>query len=292
MRFLLLAVLICCSCLMQAQQQSLDTTTLTYRLFRSSERYAVNPLVSVPLIVGGAIGSQRRLLFLQDKTEITASELALLDPDDVPGIDRIALRRNFDAHKEALIQSDYFFNTGQWAPFGLFLWKKYRRDWFDISLMYLEAQVTQGLFYGFAPFGPTSVDRYRPTVYYDEGNPDSRVDGNNKNSLFSGHVSTMSTGFYFMARMIDDYNPQLSGAQRALIYTGFTLPSLVGGWLRIKGLKHYPTDVAVGLGVGAISGIGVPSLHKWWKQRHPRSRMSLRPVYGGGAAGLAFGLQY
>ena len=291
MRLSLLLVLFCLFGTVQAQSAP-DTTKLTYRLFRSSQRYAVNPAISLPLIAGGGFASQQRLLHLQDKDRITPQELAVLNRKNVPGIDRIALRRDFDKHKQALIQSDYFFNTGQWAPFGLFLWKKYRQDWFDISLMYLEAQVTQGLFYGFAPFGPTLVDRYRPTVYYDESSEDTRPEGNNKNSMFSGHVSTMSTGFYFMARMIDDYNPQLNGMQRALIYTAATLPSLYGGWLRVKGLKHYPTDVMIGLGVGAISGIGVPSLHKWWKQRHPRSRMSLRPVYGGGAAGLAFGLQY
>ena len=293
MRLFLLLFVLCFGTVVRAQQALLpDTTRLSYRLFRSSARYAVNPLVSMPLIVGGGIGSQQRLLYLQDKSRIPSKDLRTLDPNDVPGVDRIALRRDFDKHKEALIQSDYFFNTGQWAPFGLFLWKKYRRDWFDISLMYLEAQVTQGLFYGFAPFGPTGVDRFRPGVYYDESNPDTRPDGNNRNSMFSGHVSTMSTGFYFMVRMIDDYNPQLTGGQRILLYTGATLPSLYGGWLRIKGLKHYPSDVLIGLGVGAISGIGVPSLHKWWKQRHPGSRVALRPVYGGGAAGLAFSLRY
>ncbi|WP_116106435.1 phosphatase PAP2 family protein [Lewinella sp. IMCC34191] len=260
-------------------------------IFRSSERYAVNPLISLPAIALGAYGSQQRLQFLQDKPRISAEELAGLNPDDVNGFDRYALRQDVDKHKQAIIQSDYFFNTGQVLPFGLFIWKKYRRDWFDITMMYLEGQVAQGLFYGFAPFGPTAVDRYRPRVYYQELSVDSRSDGNERNSMFSGHVSTSATGFYFFARMVDDYNPQLTGTQRALLYTGATVPSLIAGWLRIRGLKHYPTDVAVGLGVGAISGIGVPSLHKWWKKRH-RSRLALQPVYGGGAGGFVLQLRY
>lgn len=260
-------------------------------IFRSSDLYAVNPLVSVPAIALGGYGSQQRLISLQDKPDLTPEELNALDPASVGAFDRVALRQDVDKHKQAIIQSDYFFNTGQLLPFGLFIWKKYRRDWFDISLMYLEAQVAQGLFYGFAPFGPTAVDRYRPRVYYDALPVDSRTYGNERNSMFSGHVSTTATGFYFFARMIDDYNPQLTGTQRALIYTGATLPSLAAGWLRVRGLKHYPTDVLVGLGVGAISGIGVPSLHKWWKQRH-RSRLVLQPVYAGGATGLVFQLRY
>ncbi len=260
-------------------------------IFRSSQLYAVNPWISIPLIAAGGYGGQQRLLSLQDKPNLTASDFAGLDSDDISWFDRVALTRDVDRHKQAVIQSDYFFNTGQLLPFGLFIWKKYRRDWFDITLMYLEAQATQGLFYGFAPFGPTAVNRFRPSVYYDELSFESRSDGNERNSMFSGHVSVSATGFYFFARMIDDYNPDLTGTQRALIYTAATLPSLVNGWLRIKGLKHYPSDVLVGLGVGAISGIGIPSIHKWWKKRH-RSRLVLQPVYGGGAGGLVLNLRY
>ena len=260
-------------------------------LFRSSRLYAVHPAVSLPIIVGGGYAARQRLLSLQDKPKLTAADFAALDPNDVKGIDRVALSRDLDKHKQAIIQSDYIFNTGQWLPFGLFIWKKYRRDWFDISLMYLESQVAQGLFYGYAPFGPTAVDRFRPSVYYDQLSQESRSDGNERNSMFSGHVSTAATGFYFFARMIDDYNPQFTGGQRALIYTGATLPSLLMGWLRIKALKHYPTDVFVGLGVGALSGIGVPSVHKWWKKRH-RSRLALQPVYAPGAGGFSLVLHY
>ena len=260
-------------------------------LFRSSQMYAVHPAVSLPIIAGGGYAAHQRLLSLQDKPKLTAADFAALDRNDVRWIDRTALSRDLDKHKQAIIQSDYIFNTGQLLPFGLFVWKKYRRDWFDISLMYLESQVAQGLFYGYAPFGPTAVDRFRPSVYYDQLSQESRSDGNERNSMFSGHVSTAATGFYFFARMIDDYNPQLNGGQRALLYTGATLPSLLMGWLRIKALKHYPTDVFVGLGVGAISGIGVPSIHKWWKKRH-RSRLALQPVYVPGAGGISLTLRY
>lgn len=282
------------TCGMAQDTAPADTTNSSnfFAPFRSSTRYAVNPLVSLPLIIAGGYGSQQRLISLQDKTDITDAELSALDVDDVNGFDRIALRRDVDKHKQAIIQSDYFFNTGQLAPFGLFIWKKYRRDWFDITIMYLEAQVSQGLFYGFAPFGPTLVDRFRPRAYYEEFAPNERNDGNQRNSMFSGHVSTMSTGFYFTARMIDDYNPQLNGGQRALLYVGATLPSLVGGWLRVAGLKHYPTDVFIGLGVGAISGIGIPSVHKWWKRHHRRSDLIAQPLYGGGAAGISLHLRY
>ena len=294
MRLLLLTVTLLTALPLSAQHTAAPDSTLTglHRYFRSSAGYAVNPLVSIPLIVGGGYASQQRLISLQDKPPLTTEELRGLDPEAVNGFDRIALRRSAETHKQAVIWSGNLFNTAQVTPFALFIWKKYRRDWFDITLMYLQAQVTQGLFYGYAPFGPTLVDRFRPRAYYDYFPDGERNDGNQRNSMFSGHVSTTSTGFYFAARMIDDYNPQFSGWQRALLYTGATLPSLLGGWWRIAGLKHYPTDVLIGLGVGAISGIGVPSVHKWWKQRHGRSRLTMQPLFGGGAGGLALSLRY
>ncbi len=266
--------------------QFADSTTV-----KNGPKYAVNPWVSVPAIALGGWASQQRLISLQDKPRITAAELQALDPNDVAGIDRIALRQDFSTHKQGILWSDRLFSAGQFAPFGLFIWKKYRQDWLDISLMYLEAQVTQGLFYGFAPFGPTQINRYRPRVYYEEAELDSRTNGNQRNSVFSGHVSTMSTGFYFMAKMIDDYNPQLTGGQRVLLYVGASVPSVAGSWLRVKAVKHYPTDTMIGLGVGAISGILVPELHRWWARRH-RSRLAVTPHYTGSAGGVGLSMLF
>jgi membrane-associated phospholipid phosphatase len=35
------------------------------------------------------------------------------------------------------------------------------------------------------------------------------------------------------------------------------------GYFRVKGLRHFPSDVMVGLGVGALCGIIIPELHRW-----------------------------
>ncbi|MEL7161385.1 MAG: phosphatase PAP2 family protein, partial [Bacteroidota bacterium] len=236
----------------------------------------------------GGWGSQTRLKKLQDKPGVTQAELEALDPGAVPGIDRIALRRNWSSHKSAIVQSDNIFSVGQVLPFGLFVWKKYRRDWWQITLMYFEAQASQGLIYGFAPFGPTQTNRFRPRVYYDEN---ERFDGNQRNSTFSGHVSTTATGFYFTAKMIDDYNPDLTGGQRLLLYTAASVPSIYVGWLRVRALKHFPTDSAIGLGVGAFSGIMIPEFHRWWAKRH-RSRAMIQPIYTGDVGGLGFSLVF
>ncbi|WP_020571041.1 phosphatase PAP2 family protein [Neolewinella persica] len=255
------------------------------------EIHRVNRWVSAPLVIIGSYASATRLRSLQDKPVITQIELDVLNPDDVAGIDRIALRQDFSKHKQAAIVSDYLFGAGQLAPLALFGWKKYRKDWINIGLMYLEAQATQGLFYGYAPFGPTSIDRYRPRVYYDEAEFDSRTNGQQRSSTFSGHVSTASTGFYFLAKMIDDYNPDLTGGQKVLLYSAASVPGLATAYLRVRAVKHYPTDTMIGLGVGAISGIMVPEFHRWWAKRH-RTRAMVAPLYGGGAVGGSFTLHF
>lgn len=274
------------------EAQYCDSVRLQEKL---QEQYAVNPFVSVPAILAGGILNRERLLKLQDKNPVDR-ETFLADEAqlraDVPGIDRIALRQDFSKHKDAIRHSDNLFLVGQFAPFSLFIWKKYRQNWLNISLVYMEAQVTQGLFYGYAPFGAGSFDRLRPRVFYEEAEEESRFnDGNQRNAMFSGHVSTMATGFYFTAKMIDDHNPQFSTGKRILLYSAATLPSVLGGYLRIRGLKHYPTDTFVGLGVGAISGILVPQLHRWWAERF-RSRVAARGIYTGDAVGVGLQLRF
>ena len=282
---LTLPLLLCFTAQLSAQKR--DTTGYA----KLKEMYGVNPWIEVPVAIGMGFASQQRLLKLQDKDDLTPAEIEALNPDDVIPIDRWALRQDFDRHKGGILISDYLFGAGQYAPFTLFIFKKYRQNWINITTMYLQAQATQGLFYGYAPFGPSLVDRYRPRVYYLQAQEEG-LDGNQRNSMFSGHVSTMSTGFYFVAKMIDDHNPHLNGTRRAMIYTAATIPSVVGGIMRVRALKHYPTDVAVGLGVGAISGILVPQVHRWWKKNHSASDLSVRPIISPIGKGASFSLVF
>ncbi|MFT6001165.1 MAG: hypothetical protein ACI81P_003634 [Neolewinella sp.] len=206
------------------------------------EIHRVNRWVSAPGAIISLYISGARLRSLQDRPLITQAELDALNPYDVPGIDQIALRQDFSKHKQASNISDYLFGAGQLAPLVLFGWEKYRKDWIDIGLMYLEAQATQGLFYGYAPFGASNIERFRPRVYYGEADFESRTTGHQRNSTFSGHVSTASTGFYFLAKMIDDYNPYLTGGQKVLLYAAATVPGLATAYLRVKAVKGRRTN--------------------------------------------------
>lgn len=266
-------------------QDSLPRQKFTY------SHHRVNPWVSVPAIIVGTYASVTRLKKLQDRPMVALSEIENLDPNNVNGFDRWAVNQPYREDDWAAGISDQLFAAGELAPLTLLIWKKYRKDFLPIGLMFLEAQATQGLFYGFAPFGPTGIERFRPRVYYEELRSEGDRNGETRNSMFSGHVSTTSTGFFFVAKMIDDYNPQLTGGQKVLLYGAATVPGLFSSYLRVRAYKHYPTDTLVGLGVGAFSGIMIPQFHKWWAERH-RSRAMLQPVMGGGAVGLNFNMQF
>ncbi|MEM9928442.1 MAG: phosphatase PAP2 family protein [Bacteroidota bacterium] len=257
----------------------------------SAKLYRVKPIISIPVIATGFYFGQEQLKEFRDKTPLTQMDLDNLNPDDVPGIDQWGLRQDPAKAEAASKASDVLFIAGQVAPFTLFVFKEYRKEWVDISLMYLEAQMLQGLFYGYAPFGPAANDRKRPRVYYDEVDFEDRTNSNAQNSLFSGHASTAATGFYFYVKMVVDHNPDLTGGQKALIYGAATVPGIATAILRVRGLYHFPTDTAIGLGVGAISGILVPEFHKWWQRKHETKAM-VTPLYGGGAAGVGFTLQF
>lgn len=290
MRYYLLPLLLC-SCLCtgaRAQTTAVSSDTLPPDLYKTK------PLVELPLTAVGFFLSQERIVAFRNKAPFEG-DLPTLEDNDVPAIDRWGLRQDPEKAEDFARVSDVIFGSAQLAPLALFAFKKYRREWLDILTMYLEAQATQGMFYGYAPFGPGGIDRFRPRSFYGETDvftDEQRRNGNAQSSMFSGHVSTTSTGYWFLAKMIVDHNPQFSGGKKALVYGVASLPSITVAILRVKALKHFMTDTFVGLGVGAFSGIMMPEFHRWWRKKHPKSMAVINPVYGGGVAGMGMTLVF
>ena len=289
----LLLILLLGTCV-RAQKEARDPDQPPRDSMPPTKVYKTKPLIELPLAGLGFYFSQEQIKAFRNKPAFEG-DLPTLTDNDVPGIDRWGLRQDPDKAEDFAKTSDIFFITGQLAPFTLFVWKKYRDEWLDITTMYLQAQALQGMFYGYAPFGPNSIDRFRPRSFYGDSDAftdSERRNGNAQSSLFSGHVSTTATGWYFYAKIITDHNPDLTGKQKALVYGAASVPGVITAVLRVKALKHFPTDTAVGLGVGAISGILVPEFHRWWQKRHRNSTAMVTPMYGGGAAGVGFSLVF
>ena len=65
-----------------------------------------------------------------------------------------------------------------------------------------------------------------------------------------------------MVKVYADHHPEL-GRKKYLLYGLASVPPLIEGWLRMKALAHFPTDIMVGYMIGATVGVVVPELHKF-----------------------------
>jgi membrane-associated phospholipid phosphatase len=147
-------------------------------------------------------------------------------------------------------------------PSLLMIDKKIRKDWLRLLFMYVEGHTITFTVYNYSPLGPWFQNRYRPAVYYPELSTSDRENQNNRNSFYSGHTASCAYTTFFMVKVYCDYHPEI-GALKYLLYLAASVPPLAIGYARIRSLDHFPSDVAVGFGLGAVIGIVVPAIHKY-----------------------------
>jgi len=212
-------------------------------------------IVGVPLIMIGAP-------LVADKSSLTKAEIDALDRNNFTAIDRWALR--LDPSKMG-----YYANLSDNVLAGIIMLPALtlfdhhiRQDWLDVAMMYAETQIIVNNIYLYSPFGPLFQNRLRPAVYYDAlGTSGARMTSWNRSSFYSGHVASAAAASFFTAKILCDYYPGL-GWKKYLLYGAAAIPPLVEGYLRMKALDHFPSDILVGLGVGAICGIVIPEIHR------------------------------
>jgi membrane-associated phospholipid phosphatase len=97
---------------------------------------------------------------------------------------------------------------------------------------------------------------------------DQRIRGGAKNSFFAGHVALVGTCTFFIATIYSGYQPD--SHLRWVFYTAASAATLATAYLRYKGGQHFPSDILLGLGIGTLTGILVPSFHRnhKFKNRH------------------------
>lgn len=232
----------------------------------SPDIYHVNYWLSGGLVVTGAITGQVGLSRVNNKDGIPSTHLGAIVNRGVSNFDQWSLRQNTKKMREAAETSDKIFYGSIALPALLFLDKKIRHGWYDIALMYGEAQILNSNVYSWSPLGPTFVERYRPAVYYESLPLEERNYGRLRNSFYSGHTATVAVGTFFAAKVFTDYHPSLGGKKYAFYGLALIPPTVVGIY-RIKALRHFPTDVVIGGVVGAGIGWLVPELHRKWKNK-------------------------
>ncbi|MCB0546868.1 MAG: phosphatase PAP2 family protein [Phaeodactylibacter sp.] len=112
----------------------------------------------------------------------------------------------------------------------------------------------------FMQLAKASIRRPRPFVFNPEAPLPPKLERDARLSFFSGHTSTVATMSFLSARLYTDLRPGNKGDALAWA-TASAIPALTG-YLRVKGGKHYLTDVLVGYAVGTVIGLIVPRLHR------------------------------
>lgn len=204
---------------------------------------------------------------------LTTEEAFELDRLSINGIDRLA---TLNYSSSAKSQSDRLLFGSHALPALLLIPKDTRKDMGKILLLYAEVHtITTGLTF----ISKSLILRPRPLVYNESVEEAIKLDKGARFAFFSGHTSVVAANSFFVAKVFSDYYPD-SKLKPIVWGIAATIPA-VTGILRIEAGKHYPTDVMIGYGVGALVGVLVPHFHKRKANQKP-SPISVYPGINGG----------
>ena len=208
---------------------------------------------------GSVIGSGAALFggaaFIENQRgPFTADDIALLNQENIFGIDKGTVA-NFSINSG--LKSDYFKKGALVAPLTLFLSDQARENVNEILIMYAEVFSFNT---GITQFSKAAFGRYRPYAYHPNIDLEFKLQSTTRRSFFSGHVSHVSSLCYFTASVFDDLYPDSDF--KYVVWAGAIAAPAITGYLRVKAGQHFPTDVIVGYGVGALVGYFIPELHK------------------------------
>lgn len=212
-------------------------------------------------ILGSSISSfSTGQLIENNKGAVTLEEISALRSESIFGLDQSTIG-NYSP--EAAKVSDYF-RDGMWiAPLTLFLSKQARENSNEILVMYAEVVLMTGGITGMTKGG---LGRFRPYAYNPDVPLDLKLTNSTRRSFISGHTSHVASLSFFTAAVFDDLYPESD--LRYLVWAGAITAPAITGYLRVKAGRHFPTDVIVGYGVGALVGYFIPRLHKVTRDSH------------------------
>ncbi len=199
---------------------------------------------------------------IKGKPDMTDQELQGVNKDAVPWFDRWALQQDPSKRPMYMKTSDYVLPAVIITTGMLGFDKNVRKDWARILLMYYEMHALTFSIYNYSFFGPTFQNKYRPVEYYTDLPKSTRIGGNNRNSMYSGHVATAVASSFFMVKVYCDYHPEID-RKKYLLYALATVPGFAVAYLRVGGLAHFPSDCMIGMTIGAVCGILVPEIHRF-----------------------------
>lgn len=224
--------------------------------------YHVNRLVTGGITAGTSLASLGGFLIVNGKSEIADTEFTHLDKSAVNSFDRWVIEQEILSYPK--MSETYAIGMMTFAallPLGLAFDSRMKSDRWDLFLMYLETNAISLAIYEVSPLGPLFNDRYRPICYSENLTYEQRKDAYNRNSFYSGHTAAVAAQMMFCAKVYSDYHPEL-GAYKYALFGAALISPLLMGYIRIRQLLHFPSDVLLGLGLGTLCGILIPEIHR------------------------------
>lgn len=185
---------------------------------------------------------------------LNASQIAQLNPQKVPQLDRFVTKL---WSPQAQKHSDYLLYGSMLLPLVLLADADIRHNLPEaavvsaqsIALTMMLTNLTKNL-----------VHRSRPFLYNSQAPMNKKLKSDAVKSFFSGHTSIAAVCAFSTAKIYLDHNP--NSRYKPLIWTTAALLPALTAYLRVKGGKHFLSDVLVGYIVGSAVGIGIPAWHK------------------------------
>ena len=230
----------------------------------------------------GLLGSGLILKSNNEKEGFALNEVNQLNANNVNSFDRGAI---FNNSSSARTISDYLLLGSLVFPAYFLTNHHTRKDFSPLLIMGLEVLIINNSLTINAKY---LFNRTRPSAYNTGFSDDARTSKDSRISFFSGHTSQVAGFSVFAAKVMTDYHPNMKKGIKIGVWSfALALPA-VTGFLRVKGGKHFNTDVITGYAVGSIVGFLVPHLHK---KKKLDSSLSLTPFNYDGASGLSLTLK-
>lgn len=205
--------------------------------------------------IGGSGVVAGTAYLLQPRTPaFTPQQIAALDGGRVPRFDRYALHHY---SRQARHGSDLLLYTSLALPALLLADRNIRPDAPQVAVVVGEVFLVNR---ALTNLTKELAHRPRPFTYQPDVPLADKMHADARRSFFSGHTSTTAAMTFATAKIWTDYHPD-SNWKPVVWITAATIPATVG-YLRMRGGKHFLSDVVVGLVTGAATGILIPHWHR------------------------------
>lgn len=194
-------------------------------------------------------------LMLRPRTQaFTPEQVAALDIRNIPRFDRYATRQYSASARKA---SDLILFSSIAIPGVLMFDPAIRRHASGTAALAGEVFLLNT---ALTTLTKELVRRPRPFNYNPEVPLADKLHRDGRLSFFSGHTSTTTAMCFATAKIWSDYHPE-SDWKPVVWITASAIPLTVG-FLRMKGGKHFLSDVLTGFVIGSATGWLVPQLHR------------------------------